>query len=224
MAVGPAPRARYGEAFLRAHHEARKRGDLNPRQSCETQGLPLKEFGNGRAKFKSEPAPPPRKLLYRRDGASHTPSHSPTHSLSHATYPSSVPLGGSPRGCDAGDPTSPRHRKGAEQQLPHEAAKPPIHRLPGREVLRQHAPGAVRARRVADRVQYPAKIGLPRASPSAAFYTTLRGAIFQQATARTALAPRQCRSTFFPGPAVAPHHQTVTRPSAARSSHATTAR
>lgn len=86
---------RYGEAFWRVHHEAWKRSDLNQRQYCEAQGIPLKAFGNWRAKFMAEPQPPVRKLLYRRRGLSHALSHSPSHplshTLSHGTYPSSVP-------------------------------------------------------------------------------------------------------------------------------------
>lgn len=39
-------RARYGEAVWRAHHEAWKRSELNQRQYCEAQGIPLKAFGN----------------------------------------------------------------------------------------------------------------------------------------------------------------------------------
>ena len=46
---------RQSEAFWRAHHEAWKRSDLNQRQYCEAEGLPLKAFGNWRAKFKAEP-------------------------------------------------------------------------------------------------------------------------------------------------------------------------
>ena len=90
MADGLASRARYGEAFWRAHHEAWKRSDLNQREYCEAQGIPLKAFGNWRAKFKAEPEPALRKLLYRRGGLSHTLSHSLSHTLSHVTYPSSV--------------------------------------------------------------------------------------------------------------------------------------
>jgi hypothetical protein len=94
MADGPAPRRRYGEAFWRAHHEAWKRSDLNQREYCESQGIPLKAFGNWRAKFKAEPQPPTPKLLYRR-GASHTLGHTSSHTLghspSHGTYPSSEP-------------------------------------------------------------------------------------------------------------------------------------
>jgi transposase-like protein len=55
------------EAFWRSHHEAWRRSDLNQREYCEAQGLPLKRFGNWRAKFKQEPDAP-QKLLYRRGG------------------------------------------------------------------------------------------------------------------------------------------------------------
>jgi hypothetical protein len=88
------PRARYGEALWRAHHEAWKRSDLNQREYCEVHGLSLKAFGNWRAKFKAEPEAPVRKLLYRHGGISHTPGHRHGHTfghtLSHVTYPSSV--------------------------------------------------------------------------------------------------------------------------------------
>ena len=84
---------RQGEAFWRAHHEAWKRSDLNQRQYCEAQGLPQKAFENWRQKFRVEPQPPARKLLYRRRGLSHSLSHTVSHtlspSLSHVTYPSS---------------------------------------------------------------------------------------------------------------------------------------
>jgi transposase-like protein len=55
------------EAFWRSHHEAWRRSDLNQREYCEANGLPLKRFGNWRAKFKAEPEVP-EKLLYRRGG------------------------------------------------------------------------------------------------------------------------------------------------------------
>jgi hypothetical protein len=55
------------EAFWRSHHEAWCRSDLNQREYCEVHGLPLKRFGNWRAKFKQEPEVP-TKLLYRRSG------------------------------------------------------------------------------------------------------------------------------------------------------------
>jgi hypothetical protein len=81
-------RTRYVEAFWRAHHEAWRCSELNQREYCEAQGIPLKAFGNWRAKFKAEPQLPERKLLYRRGGLSHTLSHSLSHTLSHVTYPS----------------------------------------------------------------------------------------------------------------------------------------
>src|ERR1700722_17689767 len=79
-------RERYGEAFWRAHHEAWQKSALNQREYCEAHGIPLKAFGNWRARFKAEPQPPVRKLLYRRRGLSHTLGHSVSHSLGHMTY------------------------------------------------------------------------------------------------------------------------------------------
>ena len=38
---------RQDEEFWRAHHEAWKRSDLNQRQYCDAEGIPLKAFGNG---------------------------------------------------------------------------------------------------------------------------------------------------------------------------------
>jgi len=115
MADDPAPRARYGKAFWRAQHEAWKRSDLNQREYCEAQGIPLKAFGNWRAKFKAEP----HKLLYRRGHASHTPSHT----LSHGTYPSFA----SPPGLIV-PPARPGHRRRFSEADRHhilaEAAKP----------------------------------------------------------------------------------------------------
>ena len=84
-------RERYGEAFWRAHHEAWQQSEFNQREYCEAHGIPLKAFGNWRAKFKAEPQPPRRKLLYRRRGLSHTLSHSLSHRLSHMTYGSPGP-------------------------------------------------------------------------------------------------------------------------------------
>jgi hypothetical protein len=79
MASENRPRQRYGEAFWRAHHDAWKRSDLNQREYCEAQGIPLKAFGNWRAKFKAEPQLAARKLLYRRGGLSHRLSHTLSH-------------------------------------------------------------------------------------------------------------------------------------------------
>src|SRR6266481_6541665 len=51
-------RERYDEAFWRAHHEAWVQSELNQRECCEAYGVPLKAFGNWRAKFKAEPQTP----------------------------------------------------------------------------------------------------------------------------------------------------------------------
>jgi Transposase len=89
-------RERYGEAFWRAHHEAWRHSELNQREYCEAQGIPLKAFGNWRAKFKAEPQPA-TKLLYRRRCLSHTLSHRLSHSLSHMTNDLPAPIVPPPR-------------------------------------------------------------------------------------------------------------------------------
>jgi hypothetical protein len=98
---------RQSEDFWRAHHEAWKRSDLNQRQYCEAEGIPLKAFGNRRANLQ----PPERKLLYRRRGLSHSLSHTLSHilspSLSHVAYPSSRPEG----------PIVPRPREGHRRRF-----------------------------------------------------------------------------------------------------------
>ena len=105
------PWRRQDEAFWRAHHEAWKRSDLNQRQYCETEGIPLKAFGNWRAQFKVEPQPSDRKLLYRRRPLSPplSPPVSPLLSppLRPGTYPSS-PLAG---------PIVPRPREGHRRRF-----------------------------------------------------------------------------------------------------------
>ena len=84
---------RQDESYWRTHHEAWKRSDLNQRQYCEAERIPLKAFGNWRAVFTAEPQPPERKLLYRRRGLSppFSPQLSPPFSppLNPGTYPSS---------------------------------------------------------------------------------------------------------------------------------------
>ena len=64
------------ESFWRAHLEGWRRSGLNQREYCELHGLPLKRFGNWRAKFKHEDDVPRRKLLWRRGGGlRHMPRH-----------------------------------------------------------------------------------------------------------------------------------------------------
>lgn len=81
--------ARQGEVFWRAHHEAWKRSELNQRQYCQAERIPLKAFGNWRAQFKAEPQAPERKLLYRRRPLSPPLSPPASPPLSPVTYPSS---------------------------------------------------------------------------------------------------------------------------------------
>ncbi len=56
------------EAFWRAHLEGWRRSELNQREYCELHGLPLKRFGNWRAKLKHEMPTSAGRLLYRRGG------------------------------------------------------------------------------------------------------------------------------------------------------------
>jgi len=90
MNEGERRRVRHGEAFWRAHHECWKRSDLNQREYCAAHCIPLKAFGNWRAKFMAEPQPMARKLLYRHGGLNHTLSHSLSHTLSHMAYPTTA--------------------------------------------------------------------------------------------------------------------------------------
>jgi hypothetical protein len=76
-------RERYGEAFWRAHHEAWLQSELNQREYCEAYGIPIKAFGNWRARFKAEPQSPARKVLYRRGVLSHALSQGLSHGLGH---------------------------------------------------------------------------------------------------------------------------------------------
>ena len=98
---------RQGEAFWRAHHEAWKRSDLNQRQYCEAHGLPQKGFENWRQKFRAEPEPTQRKLLYRRRGLSPPLSPPVSPPLSPGTYPSS----------HAEQPIVPRPREGHRRRF-----------------------------------------------------------------------------------------------------------
>ncbi len=64
------------DSFWRAHLDGWRRSDLNQREYCELHGLPLKRFGNWRAKLKHEEPASAGKLLYRRGGGlRHMSSH-----------------------------------------------------------------------------------------------------------------------------------------------------
>lgn len=98
---------RQGEAFWRAHHEAWKRSDLNQRQYCAAHNLPPKGFENWRQKFRAEPPPPQRTLLYRRRRLSPPLSPPVSPLLSPGTYPSSC----------AEQPIVPRPREGHRRRF-----------------------------------------------------------------------------------------------------------
>lgn len=79
------------EAFWRSHLDGWRNSELNQREYCELHGLPLKRFGNWRAKFKHEDDVPPRKLLWRRGGRlSHMTDHM-TSKETGAAIPSYIP-------------------------------------------------------------------------------------------------------------------------------------
>src|ERR1700686_4838798 len=124
-------RERYGEAFWRKHHEAWQQSALNQREYCEAHGIPLKAFGNWRAKFKAEPQLPVRKLLYRRRGLSHTLSHS----LSHMTN-------------DLPDPIVPPAREGHRRTLVRRINAGSSRRRRGREPACRGERAAIGSRRV----------------------------------------------------------------------------
>ena len=56
------------ESFWRGHLDGWRRSDLNQREYCELHGLPLKRFGNWRAKLRHEEPASAGKLLYRCGG------------------------------------------------------------------------------------------------------------------------------------------------------------
>jgi hypothetical protein len=141
-------RERYGEAFWRAHHEAWQQSELNQREYCEAQGIPLKAFGNWRARFKAEPQPPARKVLYRRGVLSHALSHSLSHGLSHDLR---VP---GPIVPPARDGRRRRFSEADKQQILQEAMRPDARFS---EVARRY--------RIADRVLFRWKQELTQVAP-----------------------------------------------------------
>jgi len=66
------------ESFWRSHLEGWRHSGLNQREYCEAHGLPLKRFGNWRAKLRYEEPASAGKLLYRRGGGlKHMSKHMP---------------------------------------------------------------------------------------------------------------------------------------------------
>ena len=71
------------ESFWRAQSDGWRHSDLNQREYCELHGLPLKRFGNWRAKLKHEEPASVGKLLSRRGGglrhmSKHMPKENPS--------------------------------------------------------------------------------------------------------------------------------------------------
>lgn len=190
------PWVRQGEAFWRAHHEAWKRSDLNQRQYCASHDLPQKAFENWRQKFRLEWDPPPRRLLYRRRGLSHTPSHTLSHglshTLSHVTYPSSRSEG----------PIVPRPREGHRRRFD-EADKRRI--LAGLN-------GSLLKSRLAANSPMAIHYIFPAGTPFAALWTMdASKSIPTLLSERSGLSPSIAKTTCLPALTAAP---TVGRPSA----------
>ncbi len=62
--------------FWRTHFDGWRRGALNQREYCELHGLPLKRFGNWRAKLRHEEPAPSGERFYSRGGEhSHMSGH-----------------------------------------------------------------------------------------------------------------------------------------------------
>jgi len=94
------------ESFWRVHLDGWRRSDLNQREYCALHGLPLKRFGNWRAKLKHEEPASAGKLLYRRGGG---PKHMSKHMLrENPSAPSSyIPSAQSGGPGSVGAPTYP---------------------------------------------------------------------------------------------------------------------
>lgn len=104
------------EAFWRAHLEDWAASNLNQREYCEAHGLPLKRFGNWRAKFKHDAPAPARKLLYRR-GGSLSPSASPR------TREIPAPAGYIPTGKTSGQVGRRDYSKAGKRRIVEEACR-----------------------------------------------------------------------------------------------------
>ena len=104
------------EAFWRAHLDGWAASDLNQREYCEAHGLPLKRFGNWRAKVKHQVPAPARKLLYRRGGG-------PGPSASPRTRDFPAPAGYIPTGKAGGQVTRRNYSKADKHRIVEEACR-----------------------------------------------------------------------------------------------------
>lgn len=73
-------------AFWRAHIRGWRDSMLNQREYCAAHGLPLKRFGNWRAKFRHEDPRLTGKLLWRRGGAPDTSASTSTKEIPRASW------------------------------------------------------------------------------------------------------------------------------------------
>lgn len=81
------------EAFWRSHLEDWAVSELNQREYCEAHGLPLKRFGNWRAKLGETIYVPRHRLLYRRGGrVNHMADHMVNKEIGPVT-PGYIPSG-----------------------------------------------------------------------------------------------------------------------------------
>ena len=74
------------ETFWWAHLDGWRHSDLNQREYCAKHGLPLKRFGNWRAKLRHEEPDPAGKLLWRRGGRLSHMTSPMTKDIPPATY------------------------------------------------------------------------------------------------------------------------------------------
>ncbi len=105
-------------SFWRAHLDGWRRSDLNQREYCEVHGLPLKRFGNWRAKFRHEDPAPTGKLLYRRRGK---PNHMTDH-MTKETGPAVAPYIPSARSMQPGERR--RFSEADKKRMVEEACRP----------------------------------------------------------------------------------------------------
>ncbi len=106
------------ESFWRAHLDGWRRSDLNQREYCELHGLPLKRFGNWRAKLKGEEPASAGKLLYRRGGGL-------SHMISHMTKEAvSAPTGNIPSARSLSPGRRRRFSKADKRRIVEEACRP----------------------------------------------------------------------------------------------------
>ena len=112
--------------FWRGHIEGWRQSDLNQREYCALQGLPLKRFGNWRAMLKHEDTGPEPKARWRRGlppGARISPSTNPR---TNATASPTAPPADGPAPASAAGLNGARRRFGEDdkRRIVEEACRP----------------------------------------------------------------------------------------------------